>query len=91
MRDYLSKLMVASMVAGAALVVSGCGKSETTNTTDTNMTEMNSMDTSMEGSMNDVTAVDSTAGTDANMMMDNSSMNMADNMSMDSNMSGNGM
>jgi hypothetical protein len=70
MRDLFSKLMTGSMIAGAALLVSACGGSETANTAETNMTEMNSMDTTMEaGSMNDVTAVDG-AMADTNMSMD---------------------
>ncbi len=81
MRDLFSKALTASMVAGAALLVSACGSSETT-TTETNTVEMNSMEPAMEGSMNDVTAVDATMGADANMMMDNS---------MDSNMMSNSM
>ncbi len=85
MRDLFSKLMTVSMVAGAALLVSACGSSETT-TTETNTVEMNSMEPAMEGSMNDVTAVDATMGADANMMMDNSMGN-----SMDSNMMSNSM
>ena len=89
MRDLFSKLMTASMVAGAALLVSACGSSETT-TTETNSMEMNSMEPA--GSMNDVTAVDASMGADANMMgndMMGNSMGMESNMS--SNMSGNAM
>lgn len=76
MRATFTKLMTVSMVAGAALLVSACGGSETANTATTNTTEMsNDMGDSMEGSMNDVTAMDATAGADANMAMD--SMNEA--------------
>ncbi|TVV75039.1 hypothetical protein [Sphingomonas solaris] len=88
MRGTFSKTMTAVMVAGAALLVSACGSSET-NTVETNSMEMNSMEPAMEGSMNDVTAVDATMGADANMMGDNSmamgnamESNMMDNTSM---------
>ena len=93
MRDLFSKLMTGSMIAGAALLVSACGGGESANTAETNMTEMNSMDTSMEsGSMNDVTAVDG-AMADSNMAMDSnmSSPMMDANSSMDSNMTTNAM
>ena len=93
MRDLFSKLMTGSMIAGAALLVSACGGGESANTAETNMTEMNSMDTSMEsGSMNDVTAVDG-ARADSNMAMDSnmSSPSMDANSSMDSNMTTNAM
>ena len=84
MRDLFSKLMTGSMIAGAALLVSACGGSETANTADANLTEMNSMDTMESGSMNDVTAVDG-AMADTNMSMD---ANMAAPMdSMDANTS----
>ncbi|PTQ07347.1 hypothetical protein CLG96_17490 [Sphingomonas oleivorans] len=59
MRDLFKKLTAVSLVAGAALMVSACGGTpETANTTDnTAMTDMNAM-APMEGSMNDMTAVD---------------------------------
>jgi hypothetical protein len=93
MRDLFSKLMTGSMIAGAALLVSACGGGETANTAETNLTEMNSMDTTMDaGSMNDVTAVDG-AMADSNMSMDaNMSSPMMDaNSSMESNMTTNAM
>ena len=92
MRDLMSKLMTGSMIAGAALFVSACGGGESANNTETNMTEMNSMEP-MEGTMNDVTAVDGAMGADANMAMDsNMSAPMMDsNMSTDSNMTTNAM
>lgn len=90
MRDLFSKLMTASMVAGAALLVSACGSSETTPTENTT-TEMNSMEPSMEGSMNDMTAVDATMGADANMMGDNSMGNAMESNMMESNSMGNAM
>src|SRR5579872_1808977 len=66
MRAIFSKLMTASMVVSAALVVSACGKSETTNTENTTVTEMNTTDTSMDGTTNDMTAADAAAGADMN-------------------------
>jgi hypothetical protein len=93
MRDLFSKLMTGSMIAGAALLVSACGGGESANTAETNLTEMNSMDTTMEsGSMNDVTAVDG-AMADSNMSMDSNSMSssMDANVSTDSNMTSNAM
>ena len=69
MRELFSRMMTGAIIAGAALLVSACGGSETTNTADnTAMTEMNAMEP-MEGSMNDMTAVDS-AAMEANMAMD---------------------
>lgn len=73
MRDTFSKLMTGAMVAGAALLVSACGSNETP-ATDANTTELiNSVDASMEGSMNDVTAVDA-AGASDNIVMDNNAV-----------------
>ena len=69
MRHLVSKLMTASMVAGAALLVSACGgekPAEGTNTT----TELNETDPMMDGSVNDTM-------TDGDAMM-NDSGNMAD-------------
>jgi len=86
MRNF-SKLMTGSMIMGAALLVSACGGSETANTADTNMTEMNSMEP-MDGTMNDVTAVDG-AMTGDNMAMSNdmSMGNMSNDMMMSNDMS----
>lgn len=76
MRELFSKMTTVAMIAGAALLVSACGESETTNTADnTAMTEMNAM---AEGSMNDMTAVDS-AAMEANMAMDTNAGAEADN------------
>ena len=62
MRDLLNKLLTGSMVAGAALVVSACGGSESANTVEnTTVTEMDSMEP-VDGAPNDVTAVDGAAG-----------------------------
>jgi len=86
MRDLLSKLLTGSMVAGAALVVSACGGSENANTVDnTTVTEMDAMEP-VDGTTNDMTAVDGAAGTgnmsaDANMTMDTNSMSSGNMMS----------
>ena len=87
MRDLMSKLITGSMIAGAALFVSACGGGESANTAETNMTEMNSMEP-MEGTTNDVTAVDGAMGADANMATDS---NMSSGAMMDSNMSSSNM
>ena len=81
MRNLVSKLMTGGMIAGAALFVSACGKSEPA-AADTNMATENSMESDM-GTMNDVTAVDGAMGADGNMAMDNMSMSN-DTMSNDS-------
>ncbi len=70
MRNLFTKLTTASMVAGAALLVAACGHhGNEANTADTNMTDLNTMD-STTGMTNDMSATDATA-TDANMAMDN--------------------
>ena len=69
MRALLSKMMTGTIVAGAALLVSACGGSETANTAEnTAMTDLNAM-APMEGTVNDMTVVDS-AAMDANASMD---------------------
>jgi hypothetical protein len=84
MRAFFSKMMIGTMVAGAALLVSACGGSDTANTAEnTAMTDLNAM--APEGTMNDMTAVDSAAmdanavdanaAMDANMSMDNATTN----------------
>jgi hypothetical protein len=62
--------MTGSMVAGAALLVSACGGNKTDEANNTATTEMGTTDPMMDGSTNDVTAIDGAAGTDANMAMD---------------------
>jgi len=75
MRDTFSRLMTTAMVAGAAMLVSACGGSSTP--ADTTTTELNAEEPSMEGSVNDVTAVDA-AGASDNVVMDNAATdNMA--------------
>jgi hypothetical protein len=65
----ISKILTGSMIAGAALLVSACGggADEANNTA---MTDMNATDTMMDGTTNDVTAIDAGTGADANMTMD---------------------
>ena len=74
MRDLLSKVMTGSMVAGAALLVAACGGGEDAGANNA-MTDMGN-DVMMDGTTNDVTAVDAgtmdanNMATDANMTMD---------------------
>lgn len=79
MRDLFSKILTSSMVAGAALLVTACGGTEEA-TVNNSMTEMDATDPMMDGTTNDVTAVDGAGAMDANMSMDS-------NMTMDANMS----
>jgi hypothetical protein len=70
MRNLITKLTAGSALVGAALLVAACGHHDTAaNTADTNMTDMNTMDSSA-GMTNDMSATDATAN-DANMAMDN--------------------
>ena len=75
MRNLLNKLMTGSMVVGAALVVSACGGTENADTVDnTTVTGMDSMEP-VDGTTNDMTAMDAANGVgnmsaDANMSMD---------------------
>lgn len=70
----LSKVMTVSML-GAALLVSACGSNDTAEVNNT-MTDVGTE--AMDGTTNDVTAIDGAAATDANMAMDT-------NMTMDAN------
>lgn len=72
MRDLFTKLMTGSMIAGAALLVSACGKTEPVASNDTaNAVEMNAEDTMMDGTTNDMmTNTDAATGADANMAAD---------------------
>ncbi len=73
MRNTFTKIATGSMIIGAALLVAACGHSDNAaNTADTNMTDMNTMDSSA-GLTNDMSAVDATAS-DANLSADNSAM-----------------
>jgi len=74
MRTLFSKIMMGSMVAGAALAVSACGHNNSTNVAMTNMTDLNTM--SSAGMTNDMSAMDQTG----NMMMDNSAMTAGNDM-----------
>lgn len=71
MRNIVSRVMTGSMVAGAALLVTACGGGSDAEANNTAMTEMNATDTMMDGTTNDVTAVDAATGADANMALDN--------------------
>lgn len=70
MRNLISKIMTCSMIAGAALVVSACGGAENEEAENVLITDMNTTDTMMDGTTNDVTAIDAATGADANMTMD---------------------
>ena len=90
MRNTISKITTGVMIAGVAFSLAACKKSgEGANTSDTNMTDMNTMDSSA-GMTNDMSATDS-MGADTNMgansaMGGNDMMggNSADNMSSNS-------
>jgi len=76
MRDLFKKVMAGSMIAGAALLVSACGGGENAEANNTAMTEMGT-DPMLDGTTNDVTAIDAGTGADANMAMDaNMTMDM---------------
>ncbi|MGK6319233.1 hypothetical protein [Sphingomonas sp. DT-204] len=65
MRAILSKVVTGSMIAGAALLVSACG-GNTTETTNTVVTDVNATDATMDGTVTDnMTAVDGAMGNDA--------------------------
>jgi hypothetical protein len=65
MRAILSKVVTGSMIAGAALLVSACG-GNTTETTNTVVTDVNATDATLDGTISDnMTAVDGTLGNDA--------------------------
>ena len=76
MRKLFTKLMTSSMIVGAALSVAACHHSDTANTADTNMTDLNTMDSSA-GMTNDMSATDSmgNAGTTDNSAMAGNDMN----------------
>jgi hypothetical protein len=56
----LTKLATTSIVIGGALLVAACGHSDNTAAADTNMTNMDTMDSST-GMSNDMSAMDATA------------------------------
>lgn len=71
MRAILSKALTASMIAGAALMVSACGGSTETTTENTVVTDLNATDATMDGTMTDnMTAVDGAMGNDAVLVND---------------------
>lgn len=72
MRDLFSKLMTASVVAGALLVSACGGESATENTATTDLNAMEPLD----GTMNDVTAIDAMNGADANLAIDMNATDM---------------
>ena len=73
MRNIFKKTTAVAMVAVAALAVSACGGSETTNVTE----NVTTTDMNVEGSMNDMSAADMNGMSESNSA-DNSSM-MGDN------------
>ena len=83
MRAILSKVVTGSMIAGAALLVSACGGNTDTTTENTVVTDLNSTDTMMDGTMTDnMTAVDGAMGNDAMMANDTGMMAGNDTMMM---------
>ena len=81
MRALISKVLAGSMIAGAALMVSACGpKTETTNTTVTDMNSTEGMDTmsdnmtAVDGSMNGGMMANDTMGNGGAMMSNDTMM-----------------
>lgn len=76
----MRKIVTLSFVAGAALLVAACGKTETATADNTSAPEVNAAEV-MEGTTNDsMTNTDSAAGAEANMTADaNAVANAADN------------
>ncbi|GGO93493.1 hypothetical protein [Stakelama pacifica] len=80
MRAIISKVVTGSMIAGAALMVSACGGSDETTPANTTVTEMNSTDPMMDGTMSDnMSMVDGTMGNDAMLMNDTMTNEMTGN------------
>ncbi|MBW4329823.1 hypothetical protein KY084_02900 [Stakelama sp. CBK3Z-3] len=80
MRAIISKVVTGSMVAGAALMVSACGGSDETTVDNTVITDMNSTDPMMDGTMSDnMSMVDGTMGNDAMLMNDTMGNDMMGN------------
>lgn len=76
MRNFIKKTTAVAMIAGAALAVSACGKTENTNVTEnTSMTDVNAM-APTEGSMNDMSATENGGAMSENSMMGSNSSNM---------------
>jgi hypothetical protein len=75
----MRKFVTVSAVAALALAVTACGKSETVNAADANVTEMNTAE-AIEGTTNDsMTNVDAAAGASDNMMAANTTGNATSN------------
>ena len=72
MRALLNKIVTGSMVAGAALLVAGCGGE---GETEVNNLATTDLETDVLGT-NDVTAVDAGTALDANLAMDANAMDM---------------
>ncbi|WP_174284762.1 hypothetical protein [Sphingomonas bacterium] len=89
MRALISKVMAGSMIAGAALMVSACGpKTDTTNTTVTDMNSTEGMDTmsdnmtAVDGSMNGGMMANDTMGNGGMMANDTMTTNSTSNTTM---------
>lgn len=68
MRNFIKKTTAVALIAGAALAVSACGKTENTNISEnTSMTDMNAM-APTEGTMNDTSSNDMMGSNSSNMM-----------------------
>lgn len=78
MRDLLKTVLTSSMVAGAALLVVACDSGADTEVNNMAV-DITTTDPMMDGTTNDVTAVDGATGADANMALDA-------NMTMDANL-----
>ncbi len=77
----MRKIITLSAVAALALSLAACGKSESANTAEANVTEMNTAD-AIEGTTNDImTNVDAAAGASDNMMVGNVASNATGNAS----------
>jgi len=75
----MRKFVTLSAVAALALSVAACGKSESVNAADANVTEMNTTE-AIEGTTNDsMTNVDAAAGASDNMMASNTTTNATSN------------
>jgi ABC-type Fe3+-citrate transport system substrate-binding protein len=65
----IKKTVAVAMIAGAALAVSACGKTENTNITEnTTVTDMNTM-APEEGSMNDMSGMEMNESNSSSNMM----------------------
>lgn len=88
MRALFKTMMTSSFIAAAALTVAACGGAEEAEVEPV-ATDVETVDPMLDGTTNDVTAVDGATGMDANMAMD-SNMTMDANMT-DANMMGDNM